>query len=92
MRAATAHVRVLVGFVPVDWCSATKGPKFSIERVKAATDLTSELLLSGQWKELSFKPYNFAAQGLLPQAGALHPLLKVHPLTKPTPLASTHAH
>lgn len=31
----------------------------------------------GSWRQLPFKPYNFAALGLPPAAGHLHPLLKV---------------
>jgi hypothetical protein len=32
---------------------------------------------SGAWKDASFKNYNFAAAGQLPEGGALHPLLKM---------------
>lgn len=54
-----------------------KGPKFALERKKPATDLTSEMLLKGTWREQEFKEYNFAALGLAPTGGHLHPLLKV---------------
>lgn len=37
----------------------------------------SELIRSGAWKDASFKNYNFAAAGQLPEGGALHPLLKM---------------
>lgn len=37
----------------------TKGPAFSVERVKQETDLTVELLQSGDWRNRKFKEYNF---------------------------------
>ena len=55
----------------------TKGPKFALERKKPATDLTSEMLLKGTWKDADFKEYNFNALGIKPSGGYLHPLLKV---------------
>lgn len=54
-----------------------KGPRFARERVKEATDLTAEMIAKGTWREVPFKPYNFAALGLTPPSGHLHPLLKV---------------
>lgn len=41
----------------------SKGPQFSTSIKKLETDLTSEMLLTGSWKDLQFKPYNFAALG-----------------------------
>lgn len=38
-----------------------KGPKFALERVKPATDLTAEMLQKGTWREAEFKAYNFNA-------------------------------
>ena len=32
---------------------------------------------SGSWKDLTFKPLNFDAMGVLPTSGYLHPLLKI---------------
>jgi phenylalanyl-tRNA synthetase alpha chain len=32
---------------------------------------------SGAWKSAHFKKYNFEAEGIYPNGGALHPLLKV---------------
>lgn len=55
----------------------TKGPKFALERKKAATDLTVEMLAKGTWKNENFKEYNFNALGIKPSGGYLHPLLKV---------------
>lgn len=55
----------------------TKGPKYSPTFKKAATDLTSQMLVSGSWKEDVFKPFNFDTMGLPVEGGHLHPLLKV---------------
>uniref|UniRef100_A0A493TUZ0 phenylalanine--tRNA ligase n=2 Tax=Anas TaxID=8835 RepID=A0A493TUZ0_ANAPP len=41
------------------------------------TDLTPEMIATGSWRQLPFKPYNFSALGLPPACGHLHPLLKV---------------
>jgi phenylalanyl-tRNA synthetase alpha chain len=57
--------------------SLKKGPKYAPKRVKPATDLTRELLQSGEWKEWEFKPYNYKALGQPTEGGHLHPLLKV---------------
>ncbi|KAJ2959638.1 hypothetical protein NQZ79_g4910 [Umbelopsis isabellina] len=55
----------------------TKGPEFSLEIKKEATDVTYEMLQSGEWKNASFKKYNFDAVGIAPSGGHLHPLMKV---------------
>lgn len=55
----------------------TKGPEFSTTLTKLETDLTVEMLATGLWKDLKFKPYNFDALGAPPERGHLHPLLKV---------------
>ncbi|CRL05863.1 CLUMA_CG019055, isoform A [Clunio marinus] len=55
----------------------SKGAKFSTTLTKLETDLTSDMLLSGAWKNLKFKDYNFDAMGAQPASGHLHPLLKV---------------
>ncbi|XP_048000082.1 phenylalanine--tRNA ligase alpha subunit [Leguminivora glycinivorella] len=55
----------------------SKGPQFATSIKKLETDLTSEMLLTGSWKTLEFKPYNFDALGQPPECGHLHPLLKV---------------
>jgi phenylalanyl-tRNA synthetase alpha chain len=57
--------------------SVKKGQKFTLKVPKLATDLTSEMILSGKWKELEFKPYNLVTSELMPQSGNLHPLMKV---------------
>ena len=54
-----------------------KGTNFTTKIEKAETELTPEMIASGQWKTVSFKPYNFEAMGIQPSTGHLHPLLKV---------------
>eukprot|EP00741_Cyanophora_paradoxa_P009303 tig00000144_g9011.t1 len=54
-----------------------RGPKYRATVAKQATDLTDEMLATGAWRETEFKEYNFSALGRVPQAGHLHPLLKV---------------
>lgn len=55
----------------------SKGTEFTTVLKKLETDLTSDMLTSGTWKDLKFKDYNFDACGAPPAAGHLHPLLKV---------------
>lgn len=57
--------------------TVTKGPKFALQRVKPATDLTEDLLVDDAWRSREFKAYNFEALGIPPTGGYLHPLLKV---------------
>jgi phenylalanyl-tRNA synthetase alpha chain len=54
-----------------------RGPQFSTTIAKPETELTPEMLSSGSWRTANFKPYNFAALGISPAGGTLHPLLKV---------------
>jgi len=55
-----------------------KGPRFQLEFTKLATDITPEMIAKGGWKTEQFKKFNFEdADGILPQSGCLHPLLKV---------------
>lgn len=69
--------RKLVNVVIKKTYSVTKGCNFAPVRQKQETDLTAEMIKSGVWKEKRFKNYNFNAQGLVPEGGHLHPLLKV---------------
>ncbi len=55
----------------------SKGENFTPERMHLETDLTADMLRSGEWKEKKFKKYNMAAAGLKNAGGHLHPLLKV---------------
>lgn len=55
--------RKLLQEITVKSFRLTKGPQYSTTIKKLETDLTSEMLLTGSWKELQFKPYNFDALG-----------------------------
>lgn len=59
--------------------SIAQGEKWSKDqwKIKEATEITHEMMLSGAWKTTTFKPYNFDALGMPPSGGHLHPLLKV---------------
>ncbi|KZT12766.1 phenylalanine-tRNA ligase [Laetiporus sulphureus 93-53] len=59
------------------WFTVRKGPAFSTSIVKPETDLTIDMLATGSWKTSTYKKYNFDAEGLPTNGGALHPLLKV---------------
>ena len=54
-----------------------KGPKYAKVMPVEVTDLTADMLASGEWETANFKPYNFNALGASQSAGALHPLNKV---------------
>jgi len=54
-----------------------KGASFSVQRKKAATDLTVEMMKSGKWEQEEFKEYNFSSKGADQTLGSLHPLMKV---------------
>lgn len=69
--------RKLVTKTKLIYFEITKGPEFSLTIAKYETDITSDLIASGKWKEAKFKPYNFKAEGIDPNAGAFHPLNKV---------------
>ncbi|TKA73118.1 hypothetical protein B0A49_03414 [Cryomyces minteri] len=57
--------------------SIRKGSKYAKEMPVEVTDLTADMLASGDWKTANFKPYNFKTLGAAQNAGALHPLNKV---------------
>lgn len=57
--------------------SLRKGPNFSLQIEKLNTDLTAEMITSRSWESAKFKSYNFAAEGIPPAGGCLHPLMKV---------------
>jgi len=60
-----------------NWFLLKKGPNYAPKRVKPETDLTRDLLQSGDWMKREFKPYNFNALGQPTEGGHLHPLMKV---------------
>ncbi|EPX71396.1 cytoplasmic phenylalanine-tRNA ligase alpha subunit Frs2 [Schizosaccharomyces octosporus yFS286] len=57
--------------------SLKKGPNFSLTIEKLNTDLTADMITSRSWENAKFKDYNFAAEGIPPAGGCLHPLMKV---------------
>uniref|UniRef100_A0AAX7TA39 phenylalanine--tRNA ligase n=1 Tax=Astatotilapia calliptera TaxID=8154 RepID=A0AAX7TA39_ASTCA len=69
--------RKLLSEVTVKSYWITKGNSFSTTITKQETELTPEMIASGNWKEKKFKPYNFEAMGVAPDCGHLHPLMKV---------------
>src|SRR5690349_23253558 len=44
----------------------SKGPEFTTVLKKLETDLTTDMMSSGAWKDLKFKDYNFEALGAPP--------------------------
>lgn len=69
--------RKMLQEITVKSFSITKGSQFSLTLILPETDLTPEMIASGDWKTKTFKPYNFDALGVSPDCGYLHPLLKV---------------
>lgn len=69
--------RKLIQEVQVKIYVLRKGSAFKLELEKQETDLTAEMIASGDWEKKSFKEYNFNAMGIQPDRGHLHPLLKV---------------
>lgn len=69
--------RKLVTVSKVISYTISKGPKYAKQIQREETDLTTEMLASGEWETANFKPYNFNALGAPTNAGALHPLNKV---------------
>lgn len=69
--------RKLIKIQKIIHFTASKGPEFALEIKKQETELTAEMIATGSWKTVDFKPYNFKALGADQDAGALHPLNKV---------------
>ncbi|KAI9795811.1 MAG: hypothetical protein M1825_001076 [Sarcosagium campestre] len=74
---ADLRKRKLVSMKKIISFKITKGPRYSREMVKEETDLTADMLASGSWNKVTFKPYNFKSLGSQTSTGALHPLNKV---------------
>jgi len=69
--------RKLITLKKVITYNVRKGPKYAKEIPVEHTDLTAEMLMTGEWQTANFKPYNFKALGANQNAGALHPINKV---------------
>jgi len=61
----------------VNFYSVRRGEGFTTTIEKLETDLTPEMIATGDYKLKKFKPYNFDALGVPVASGNLHPLLKV---------------
>lgn len=69
--------RKLVSVTKIVGYSVEKAPKFALTITNYETDITSDMVTTGSWKNATFKPYNFNSEGVYPNSGALHPLMKV---------------
>ncbi|EFC44935.1 phenylalanine-tRNA synthetase family protein, alpha subunit [Naegleria gruberi] len=69
--------RKLVKVETIKFFYVSKGTEFALERKKQETDLTTQMILSNEWQNASFKEYNFKATGKRNENGYLHTLLKV---------------
>lgn len=69
--------RKLVTLTKVVGYKVEKAPKFALLIKEYETDITADMVVNLSWKDADFKPYNFNAEGVYPQSGALHPLNKV---------------
>jgi phenylalanyl-tRNA synthetase alpha chain len=69
--------RTLIKEITLKSVCVSKGPNFALQRVKMQADLTKEMMDSGAWKTLAFKPYNFNCKGSESGGGYLHPTLKI---------------
>ncbi|ELP83826.1 phenylalanyl-tRNA synthetase alpha chain B, putative [Entamoeba invadens IP1] len=54
----------------------TRGEMFN-KRSKPVTNLTTEMLQNGSWKDANWKEYNTEANGIYPKGGSRHQLSKV---------------
>lgn len=73
----TLKSRKLAASKPFKTYRIYKGERLAEARKVQATDLTKEMLETGEWKNVSFKEYNFEADGKPTSGGYLHTLLKV---------------
>ena len=69
--------RKLASLKPIKTFKVFAGEKLDDARKTQATELTKEMLESGEWKSVAFKEYNFEAEGKPTNGGYLHTLLKV---------------
>lgn len=69
--------RKLITMTKIIGYKVEKGPKFALTITSYETDITSDMITTGSWKNADFKPYNFNSEGVYPHSGALHPLMKV---------------
>lgn len=68
--------RKLASSKPFKTYNIIPGDRINDDR-EEVTELTKEMIVSGEWKNKVFKQYNFEADGKPPEGGYLHTLLKV---------------
>lgn len=73
----TLKSRKLAAAKPFKTYLVSQGAKLADARLIQATELTRDMLESGEWRNVAFKPYNFEAEGKPTTGGYLHTLLKV---------------
>lgn len=70
--------RKLIKEVDMTVFEVSKGSEFTTSVVKQEAELTKEMIESGQWKNKTFKPFNFKSKGRIEQrSGYLHPLMQL---------------
>lgn len=69
--------RKLISELTINSFNVSKGKNFSTKIEKLEVELTPEMLQNNSWKNIKFKELNINAQGVMPNTGHLHPLLKV---------------
>lgn len=69
--------RQLLNIVTAKTYKVTKGDNYKPEFKKLPTNLTADMLRTGEWKQTEFKANNWKAAGRNPNGGHLHPLMKV---------------
>lgn len=69
--------RKLISLTKIVHFQIEKAKHFGLQIIEYQTDLTSDMINNGSWKDAKFKSYNFNSEGVYPQSGALHPLNKV---------------
>jgi len=74
---ADAKKRKLVDEKKLTVFDMKKSAGFKTTVEKPETELTKDLLANDEWKNKTFKEYNYNATGVRPPHGFLHPLLKL---------------
>ncbi|XP_071550650.1 phenylalanine--tRNA ligase alpha subunit [Panulirus ornatus] len=70
--------RKLIKEVDMTVFEVTRGSEFCTSVVKQEAELTKEMIESCQWKNMTFKPFNFKAKGRIElRSGHLHPLMQL---------------
>ncbi|KAH0473489.1 MAG: uncharacterized protein KVP18_001179 [Porospora cf. gigantea A] len=54
-----------------------RGEHFSTTIESFATELTRDMILTGAWRDMKFKPYNWNSAGQTVSRGSVHPLMRV---------------